>query len=250
MHTVLKLHSPRVGNLAILDPRSRVSSLQVARTMRAFGFVVAIALTLGACGGGTGTGPDGGDGATAGAGIRVDWATLPAIGDQGEDVRIATATLQLTELRLLGDAAPGDARTSRTALTLAWGAGSAPPPLVFDQAPPGLYSELEFGLSADDGEDNAQAFDVTGQVKLNGELVPFTLGVTFDLTVSVPLSIDLAAGTSESFTVRADLGHVIDAVHWQDLPLVGGARVLDDSATAEVDNARKALGEAFTITVP
>lgn len=210
------------------------------------------ALGLAACGGGPGPGSDATDGALGQGGVRMAWATEPIVGVASPDLQIDSVTLQIANLRLVGDAAPGDARTSRTALTLTWSATAAPPDVVFDQAPPGLYSALEFELAPeDDGTGTGgPSVDVSGRVRVDGDLSEVTLHDRSEVAIHVALTLDLAAGTAGALTVSTNLGQVLDAVHWQDVPVVGGARVLDDAASADLGDIRQALSEAVTVTVP
>ena len=71
--------------------------------------------------------------------------------------RLEEVRLDLENVRAVGDAAPGDSRTSRVdSLRLEWWGGdddgrrpqNEPVVVTFDQAPPGLYSNVVAELSA------------------------------------------------------------------------------------------------------
>src|SRR4029079_15907615 len=101
---------------------------------------------------GGGPGPDAGEGA---AGLVLEFHGMPMLtaslgGDfnaELEEVRIV-----LENVRAVGDAAPGDERTTRDELRLDWygasdddggdPANNEPVLVTFDQAPPGLYSNI------------------------------------------------------------------------------------------------------------
>ena len=107
----------------------------------------ALAFAAGCSGGVPGTdagevdgGADSGDGGGT-TGLHFAWYPDPVPpGEVEDDLRIDDVRLELRQLRVVGDAAPDDPRTSRDDLRLEWKDGApAPAPLRFDTAPLGMY---------------------------------------------------------------------------------------------------------------
>src|SRR5688500_3658503 len=98
------------------------------------------------------------------SGLVVKWSTSPAIpGDIVSGLVVHNARFSLDTLRVVGDAGPGDPRTTASVIDVRWRCASggdppcseteAPTDMTFDQAPPGLYSQvaLKFDGSAFSG---------------------------------------------------------------------------------------------------
>jgi hypothetical protein len=186
---------------------------------------------------------DAGDGGGGTAGLRFEWRPDPVPpGEVEDDLTIDEVHLHLRDLRAVGDAAPGDARTSRAALDLDWEEGAAPPALRFDTAPPGLYSQFEFRLDGGDGED--EAYSIEGMVYLEDAWVPYEIEDGLPLSVSIPLDVDLAVGEVEVVDIRIRLDAAIEGVDWANATLDDGTLVLDEEQLAEVRDILAAGFEA------
>src|SRR5262245_7524747 len=73
-------------------------------------------------------------------GLNVAWKARPSSipGDVTDKITITSATFRPQILRVIGDAGPGDTRTTQLAFGLSWSSGSAPPTINFPSAPTGL----------------------------------------------------------------------------------------------------------------
>src|SRR5438094_9495192 len=82
------------------------------------------------------------DGDTADAGLTVRWSsrpeTWPAQVDTG--LTLTSARFACDSLRVIGDAGPGDVRTTSKDFEVFWDDSNAPDSIKFADAPPGLYS--------------------------------------------------------------------------------------------------------------
>jgi hypothetical protein len=201
--------------------------------VRGCGPLVGMLLGLSACGDAPGGPPDaGGDAPPGTAGLVFAWSAQPALpGAASEDIAVSAASFQLRDVRALGDAAPGDGRTSRASVDVTWLDGDGPAPLRFDQAPPGLYSRLELRLGGDSpywmrGEVEQE---LEGGDDEEGEevWVPWEIRDDGDITVTVPLDVAVAVGGVQEVTIGVDVGDLARRIDWERVPLRGGVRVVD-----------------------
>lgn len=108
-----------------------------------------------------------------GGGLTFEFRTAPVLPTVTADLSVDEIRLELRDVRAIGDSAPGDSRTSRSRLTLEWKLEAEPAPLVFDLAPPGIYSNFEARLGAATTEE--ERFEIRGKVRVSGELRDFRI---------------------------------------------------------------------------
>ena len=195
--------------------------------------------------------PDGQpDAMPAGGGLIFTWGTDPGLPVRFEDdLEIAEAAFHLRDVRALGDAAPGDERTSRSAIDLAWSASQQPSPLVFDRAPPGVYSRLELRLGGD-----GEAYWLSGRVEEelgegNEAWVRWDVRDDAALTINVPLEVTLAVGGEATVAIEIDVGALVKDIEWSRVPLRDGVRVLD-GADPQIGAVRTRLASGTVIATP
>ncbi|MCW5807788.1 MAG: hypothetical protein KIT31_35875 [Deltaproteobacteria bacterium] len=203
-------------------------------------WVLAAAFALAGC-------PGPGDGSTVDApvdpqklGIHLAWATATAIpGAVDNEVTISSARLGLSDVRVIGDAGPGDPRTQLARLVLAWGRGAAPQTYTFVDAPTGLYSRIRFELEADAA--TPAAYEILGTARINNADVPFRISDTKELDVNVSVKrVMLPPGGDCDLSLTLDFEKVIERVEFEMLPLVDGVRVLDENSP-RINDVRKAV---------
>jgi hypothetical protein len=193
-------------------------------------------------------GPDdaGADAAVPSSGLIITWVAAPSLpGEAAEHLDIAAATFQLRNVRALGDAAPGDARTSRSALELSWADGRGPGPLVFGAAPPGLYSHLELELGGGNAD---EAYWLRGEREEDDEEgedeeLRWEIRDQGTLAVTVPLDVTVAVGEVEHVVIGIDVGDLVRRVDWSQVAVQNGVQLVDDTS-AQIDalRARVAAG--------
>jgi hypothetical protein len=87
---------------------------------------------------------DSGDGGLSG--IELQWSSAPSGWPSTVDgVTLERARFLMSSLRVVGDAGPGDPRTTQSAMELgfAWpSTDQRPTTITFDAAPTGLYSQV------------------------------------------------------------------------------------------------------------
>jgi hypothetical protein len=194
--------------------------------MRYAGIVLILGLALAGCSGPGNDGPldatpdsdagadagderDGGDG--AGLVFRfVSEPSLPGELDGELDAVIERAELVLVQVRAIGDSSPGGEGTSADSFALSWADGEAEA-LRFPQAPPGIYAQLMAELAF---------YEIDGTVQISGEDVPFRVAdASAAIQVAVSLDeVELEPGEDRVVTVHVNLGDVIQAVDWEQVP--------------------------------
>ena len=231
--------------------------------------VALVALMAAACSAETATRPDGGsdpgqDGGGAGpdapvgsAGLVLEFRGVPALpaslgGDY--DPELEEVRLDLEDVRAVGDAAPGDERTSRDELRLEWQGGDSggeggggegandPVVVTFEQAPPGLYSNVFADLVA---------YQLEGSVVVEGdgggdrdfeiEDSPST-----GIAISIPLGgVTLEAGETRRVIIEVSCAAAVVDTPWDQVEEDEGELVVD-GGSPEIDAVRGAMAGAFT----
>jgi hypothetical protein len=180
------------------------------------------------------------------SGLELRWT---AAGLDGDAVTIDECRLWLADLRIVGDAAPGDDRTYLAKAEVKLD-GGAPPTQYFDDAPPGRYSTVDFGTEG--LSDNEPAWRLRGSVRIDGEggdddPVDLEIEDEEGFARSLPLAgLVLAAGETRRILVEVDLDAVLDGVDWSAMPREEGRIELDDD-DPELAAFRARLVTAITV---
>lgn len=197
---------------------------------------------------GGGSGPDAPPGS---AGLVLEFRGLPALDadlDGEFSLVLEDVRLDLENVRAVGDAAPGDSRTTRDELRLEWwGAGgddgedpnNEPVIVTFDQAPPGLYSNVfaeleryEMQGTVEVEEDNERDFEIQDTPS--------------SLAISIPLGgVTLEAGETRRVVIEVACGAAVLGVPWDELTPEDGDYVVD-SGSQHIGAVQDAMADAFT----
>jgi hypothetical protein len=161
-----------------------------------------------------------------------------------EEVRI-----DLENVRAVGDAAPGDARTTRDELRLEWygasdddggeAANNDPVLVTFDQAPPGLYSNVYAEVVH---------YRLQGQVEVDSNEREFDIddSPSSSLAIAIPLGgVDLEAGETRHVSVDVSCGAVVLGVAWDTVEEQDGDLVVDEGDADHIGGVRDAMQAAF-----
>jgi hypothetical protein len=159
-------------------------------------------------------------------------------GDFGAEIEIEEIRIALADVRAVGDAAPGDARTAVPELQLGWYDGNAPPDLAFAGAPPGLYSKLLARLVS---------YELHGEVTVGED--SYDLRIKDQVPLVFPISIDLAGidvgvGQTTALDIWFDAGSVVAPIDWDQADQGGGKIEIDDQS-ALIDLVRALVAAAF-----
>jgi hypothetical protein len=180
------------------------------------------------------------DAGPSGNGLSLAFSTTPAVpGPLLLGATLDSVDFYVKDLRITGDAAPGDDRTHAAMVALSWGQELAPPPASFPTAPPGHYSKIAFKLENDTGP----AFKIRGTAYFNGTPHPYLIQDENSVSVSVPMNVTLDVGGSASDTLRVNLYGVLVLVDWTQAELDSNGNItLDDN---QLHAFHDALGLAF-----
>jgi len=164
------------------------------------------------------------DGEPPAGGVVVPWSARPSLpGALSDRIYISGATFQIAHLQVVGDAGPGDERTTRSDYQIAWGGGGPPAPETFPDAPVGVYSQATIQIGSpgigqwaytidgtwlDDDDD-----DVRGSA-LKEALKPFRIVDYQRIDVTVACDNILAAGGSAMVPIRLALLDVIAGINF------------------------------------
>lgn len=188
--------------------------------------------------------PQAGD-AAVGGGLVLAWDAQPTTwpGDVGRGVTIERATFAVDSVRIVGDAAPGDPRTTASALELQWDQAGTPAAVVFPDAPGGVYSQLSLRI---DGLVAGPSLSIGGRVVRDDGDYAFTIVEDSPVSVTLALDASLAPPAPLTVVVRIDFEHVLDAIDFAAIDDSGGTLEIasDDPQMATV---RTKLVESFSI---
>ena len=248
------------------------------RTARAFAIAALVVLAPG-CGGEPGAGPDAapapdgdggpdeGDGGLPTAGLVLDiegGPELPAALGGTYSARATRARLELENVRVIGDAAPGDERTTEAFVLLAWpdgagdggggearrgdgdGAGEgegddAEVRIVFPSAPPGIYSRVLCQVTR---------YELSGTVELGETTAPFAIvdQPATPLSVSIDLGgVLLEANATGRIQIEVDVDEAILAPDWDQVDADGEGVLRIGSGSPQIGAVRDALLEEFEV---
>jgi hypothetical protein len=178
------------------------------------------------------------------AGVAVAWITDPVIvpGRVEDGFDLTSAQFHLRNLRVVGDAGAGDARTTAPIAELAWNDKTQPAPIEFPDAPPGLYARMLFSI---DRGSTPNAYELHGTAQTVTGREPYAILDPDPIAVDLDYQIEAAAGRRTTIVTRIEFDDVLDVVDFDAAPLIGGVRTISTGdpqlAVIRVE-VRKAFG--------
>jgi hypothetical protein len=185
------------------------------------------------------------DGPVSGnAGITVDWATTPATwpGTIKDGITLERARFALDSLRVIGDAGPGDPRTTARTLDVRWDSTTMPDQIAFPDPPTGLYSQLAIQL---DGHLIENSYRFEGVAHVNGVDYEFRVEDSNALPVTLSISKTVAPGENTMIVVNVDFVHALESIDFASLPIDDGRLELETTSPG-ITEFRQKLVESFT----
>jgi hypothetical protein len=214
----------------------------------------AVLTALIGCGTGEVSGPDAGHrdgdvlpgddgGSTNGTRLTIEIEIKPSLpADVGgpHKIMIEEVVFDLTNVRVIGDSAPGDARTTIPTRRLTW-SGSGNEEIDYPDAPPGIYSTFIA---------NVENYQIRGDLDLPGpggeqqfEIDDTPPGVH---TIIVSLGgVRLEPNQPKTIKIDFDLGDGIKDLPWDTYPIEDGMVEVDEDDSV-IDEVRAAVLGAFS----
>jgi hypothetical protein len=204
---------------------------------------VVIAGLLSACQPGD-IGPQDDDAAVGDSGLRVEWSSSPDMWpSMTNGIELKTARFALDSLRVIGDAGPGDPRTSTTGIDLRWDKDVAPGEIDFNDAPTGLYSQVALNL---DGHTTTESFRIEGKVDVGSNNYDFRVEADTPLAFNIGIDEMVSPGMTETIQLRINFTHALDSVDWANVDTSDNRKEIDDS-DPQMAMFRLKLVESFEI---
>ena len=190
-------------------------------------------------------GPDSGFiGGQIGSGIGLLFVSVPPFGEtfshDDNTISVSSAEFTIVDLRLIGDAASGDFRTSKDLVELSWKEGEAEPvPVGYEDAPPGMYSRVRGTVIG---------FSIDGDVELSGgsEAEFEVEQESVSLPIEFSLALSLEAGEGQTLTVEVDLKNITEEIPFKDLTIENGEIEVDEGSEA-MEKVEEKIGESFEV---
>ena len=190
-----------------------------------------------------------GDGSSSSdQGLQVKWSSgTPIPGNATNDVTVSKLLFRIANLRVIGDAGPGDNRTSADSFQVQWAQGMAPAAETFADAPSGLYSHLVF-LADDNLVD--YSYEIEGTSKVDGNVTPFKIHDRSPLPVSLDTNTMLEPNEVASLAIVVRVDQALTSLDWSKLNNQNGTLTLDTFDNAMSDFRSKMVSSVFSTDHP
>lgn len=173
------------------------------------------------------------------------WSSEPITwpGDLGDGVIIEHASFAFDSLRVIGDAGPGDPRTTANGFIVRWDGDTQPSDIMFAEAPTGVYSQLSLSI---DGQLSGNSLELRGRVFIDSEEWEFRVEDDDSLDVTIPISYTLAPPASAVVELHVDFAHALGGIDFEALEVHNGRLELEDGDD-QMDAFRDRLIDSFQI---
>ena len=195
------------------------------------------------------------------SGLIVKWSASPATipGDVENGLTIHRARFALDNLRVVGDAGPGDPRTTTSLVALNWecasgGTGTtcsetvAPADMTFDDAPPGLYSQVALKFDGSGFSGAPESIDIRGEVDIAGTIWEYRIEGDNPLTFNVDVDKMVNPGEQATIMLRINFQHALDSIDWANMDTSDGRKELE-TGDSQMSTFRAKLIESFEVAV-
>ncbi len=205
-----------------------------------------IAAALAGCGGGDGAdsgqttdaNPGGDvDSGEGGGGLALEFQANPGLGpfEADLDPTLEAIEITLSNVRAIGDGAPGDERTTLDNLVLRFSEGDNQV-VRFSAAPFGRYSRVRARLDS---------FAISGELELREEEQNWVVTTTPASGIELDISFDaveLAPGGDSTIELRVRLDRPFDEVNWGEF---GEGDLQVDDSYEKIEEIREKIVDAF-----
>jgi hypothetical protein len=182
------------------------------------------------------------------AGLIVEWSSAPSIPSPAGTVTIEKARFIMASLRVVGDAGPGDPRTTQNNMVLgfAWSSPEQQPTAItFNDAPTGRYSQV--ALSFDGGTN--EAYEIRGQVTVGSNDIEYRIEDDKPLAFNVPIDTMVMPGEMATVKLKINFTAALSVIDFPNLDMSDGRYELQDG-DAQMPMFRTKLIESFEVISP
>ena len=184
------------------------------------------------------------------SGLLVEWSSAPSTWPSTVNkVTLERARFWLKSLRVVGDAGPGDPRTTATGLEMGWGwtdIEQRPASIPFDDAPPGLYSQV--ALAFDASTSGSDTYELRGKVEIDDDTYDFRIEDSNQLNFNVAIDEMLSPGEQATIRLRVNFTHALDSINWANVEISDGRKELE-TGDSQMSTFRAKLIESFEVAV-
>lgn len=179
------------------------------------------------------------------SGLIIEWSSDPSEWPSASfnGISLRRARFSLESLRVVGDAAPGDPRTTASSLAINWDDQEKPASITFDDAPPGLYSQVALVF---DGMSDNDSYSIQGRVLVGGEDYEFRIEDSEPLTFNLAIDERLDPGEQAVIRLRVNFVGALQAIDWSKVDSSDGRKKVEDD-DEELAAFRTKLIESFEI---
>jgi hypothetical protein len=185
--------------------------------------------------------PDGG----GPAGLHVTWETeMPGYPGTIEDgLTVESVELNFDNLKVIGDAGPGDPRTTKSAFQLRWDDHSQPQDIDFGEAPTGLYSKVSLQL---DGHLILPSLEIRGQVNIGDQVLDYEIEDRNAISLSLDCDRMLKPGGSATIALQLRLHDALTSIDFASLSIDHG-KIEVETGDSQLEHFIDKFGHAFSV---
>jgi hypothetical protein len=184
------------------------------------------------------------------SGLIIHWSSAPSDWPSTVNgVTLERARFAVESLRVVGDAGPGDMRTTATTLEMGfdWTSdGQRPEDITFDDAPTGRYSQVAIVFDHTSGSGPDDSYEIRGTVDVNSQNWDFRIQDANPLPFNVAIDEMVTPGEVATINLRINFTHALDSVNWSSISPSDGRLEIDESDSM-ITVFRQKLIESFEV---
>jgi hypothetical protein len=157
------------------------------------------------------------------------------------DITIDSVLFRIDDFRVIGDAGSDDPRTSRDSFEVTWSDSDQPAPIVFADAPTGLYSKVTIQA---DGHILDNSYEISGTVRIADITHEFEIHDRNQMTANIDINTMLEPGGGANVPLRLRFDDALGVIDFTTLREDDGKLQLD-TLDAQMATFRTKLAMSF-----
>jgi hypothetical protein len=188
------------------------------------------------------------DGTLGPSGLIVEWSSSPSMWPSTTNgIKLEKAQFYLGSLRVIGDSAPGDERTTVQDVEMVWEGSTRPSAFEFKGAPTGLYSQIAILFDRQSsGSGSDDNYIIEGEVNVNGTDFEFRVKDDRPLQFNVTIDEMVRPGEMATIPLRINFSAALESVDWDMITPDDGKLKLEDGDT-QMSAFRTKLTQSFEV---